>query len=339
MEHIAIDLGGRESQICVRSEDGSILKEKRWATARLEDFLRGQPPSRVILETCAEAFSVADVVLRCGHEVRVVPSMLARTLGVGDRGIKNDRRDAQALSLVSSRVDLPGVHVPSGRARELKSICTSREAMVSARTQLINSVRGWLRQRTFGIKCRTESFPAKVRAALLTEPEGLPGHIEQVLCAIDALNTQIAAATAELTSLAETDEVCQRLMTVPGVGPVTAVRFMAALDVRERFRNAHAVQAYLGLTPGENSSSDRRRKTGLTKAGPARVRWVLTQACWSAIRTRPNDPMVVWARQIADRRGKAIAVIALARKMAGILYAIWRDGTTYDASRGGTLLA
>ena len=333
MEHVAIDLGGRESQICVRSPDGVIVQEARCSTARLEAFLKQRPHSRVIVETSAEAFAVADGALRCGHEVRVVPSMLAKTLGVGDRGVKTDRRDAQALSLASCRLDLPSVHVPSARARVLKSTCTSREALVSARTQLVNSARGWLRQQVVSLRCRTESFPARVRELLLAREEGLPTHLEHVLAAIDSLNVQIAVASSELEGVAKDDPVCQRLMTVPGVGPVTAVRYLAALDERARFRNAHAVQSYLGLTPGEDSSSDRRRKTGITKAGPPRVRWALTQACWCALRTRPKDPMVIWAQQIALRRGKAIAVVALARKMAGILFAIWRDGTTYRTSQ------
>jgi len=105
------------------------------------------------------------------------------------------------------------------------------------------------------------------------------------------------------------------------VGPVTSVRFVAALDDVTRFRNAHAVESYLGLTPGENSSSERKQHTGITKAGVMEVRRVLIQAAWAAFRSAPNEPMVRWATQIALRRGQFIAVVALARKIAGILFA------------------
>jgi transposase len=118
-------------------------------------------------------------------------------------------------------------------------------------------------------------------------------------------------------------------MTAPGVGPVTAVRFVAALDEAARFPNAHALESYLGLTPGENSSSERQRRTGITKAGPRELRRALVQAAWTAFRTQPSAPMVRWATQIAARRGRFIAIVALARKMAGILFALWRDGTSY----------
>jgi transposase len=139
--------------------------------------------------------------------------------------------------------------------------------------------------------------------------------------------------------LALTDERCKRLATVPGVGPVTAVRFVAALDQIGRFQNAHAVESYLGLVPGERSSSETVRHTSITKAGPAQVRWTLVQACWCLRRTRPSDPLVVWSKQVEARRGVALAVVAMARKLAGILFAMWRDGTIYQPERASTFAA
>jgi hypothetical protein len=145
MEHCAIDLGGRESQVCVRGSDGQIVEERRCRTAALAAYLAGRPPSRVVVETCSEAFAIADAALAVGHEVRVVPSTLVRSLGVGARRLKTDRRDAQVLSEVSCRIDLPSVHVPSQQARQRKTMCGMREALVGARTKLLNTVRGWLR--------------------------------------------------------------------------------------------------------------------------------------------------------------------------------------------------
>ena len=107
MEHVAIDLGGRKSQVCVRSADGSILEEKQCETRALCRYLDRRPPSRVIVETCAEAFAVADAAMAAGHDVRVVPATLVRSLGVGARGIKTDVRDARVLSEVSCRIELP----------------------------------------------------------------------------------------------------------------------------------------------------------------------------------------------------------------------------------------
>lgn len=336
MDHIAIDLGGTESQICVRSSDGTIVEEVRWGTSRLGSYLKRRPPSRVILETSAEAFRVADTARELGHDVRVVAATLVPSLGVGARGVKTDRRDAQVLSEVSSRIELPSVHIPSEISRTWKSTCVGREALISSRTQLINTVRGWTRtcllKTRKGMPC---TFPQRVRLAALASSHGLPEFIEHILCVIELLNDRVALADKQLEELAHEHPVCQRLMSIPGVGPVTSIRFVAALDSVDRFPNAHSVQCYLGLVPGEDSSSTRKRRTGITKAGPPRVRWTLAQAAWS-LRNAPSrrlDPLVLWAIEVEKRRGKKIAMTALARRLAGVMYAIWRDGTRYEASR------
>jgi len=330
MDHLAIDLGGRESQICVRRADGAVLEERRCRTAALAAYLASRPHSRVIVETCSEAFRIADAALAAGHEVRVVPATLVRTLGVGARGIKTDRRDAQVLSEVSCQIDLPSVHIPCAETRARKTLCGMREGLVQARTQLINTVRGWLRaEGRLPRSGDTATFPARVRA----QASPCPAYVERQLRAIDALTTEIAAADRELAALTRRDPLLQRCLTVPGVGPVTAVRFVAALDDRARFPGAHAVESYLGLTPGEDSSAGRRRRTSITKAGPAAVRWCLVQAAWAARRTRRKDPIHRWVDALVQRRGVRIAILALARKLAGILYAIWRDGTVYEPRR------
>ncbi len=336
MEHLAIDLGGRESQICVRSSDGHIVEERRCPTTTLPRYLASRPRSRVIVETCSEAFGVADAALAVGHEVRVVPATLVRSLGVGARRLKTDRRDARILSEVSCRIDLPSVHVPSRESRERKTMCGMREGLVGARTKLVNMVRGWLRadgRRPRGGELST--FAARVRA--LSQAAPLPSHVERHLRMIDALNAEIADADRELAVAAKADPVARRLMTAPGVGPATAVRFVAALDQISRFRGAHGVESYVGLVPGEDSSAERKRRTSITKAGPTALRWCLVQAAWAARRTRRKDPMHHWADEVEKRRGTRVAVLALARKLAGILFAIWRDGTVYEPRRSGAM--
>jgi transposase len=335
MEHVAIDLGGRESQVCIRSETGAVVLERRVATSSLGSFLRKREKSRVIVETCAEAFRVADAARECGHEVRVVPATLVRSLGVGSRGVKTDQRDAQVLSEVSTRIDLPSVHIPSEEARQRKSRCGMRDALVGSRTKLINTVRGWLRGQM--LKPRTgkaETFAERVRQCAHHDKLGLPSYVERQLQMIEQLNAAIAEADKELEAIAKQDPTCPRLMTVPGVGPVTAIRFVAALDAIGRFPSVDRVQSYLGLTPGENSSSDRQRRTGITKAGPPALRATLVQAAWAARRTRGRHPMVDWSLEVEKRRGKRVAILALARKIAGILFALWRDGTLYHPNNG-----
>jgi transposase len=289
----------------------------------------------VVLETSSEAFRIADAARSAGHEVRVVRATLAKQLGVGERGVKTDLRDARKLSEVSTRIDLPSVHIPTEEARALRSSIRTRELVVATRTRLINHVRGWMRTQLLRVRRgTTATLPDRVRAAAAASlGQPLPSHIERTLVLIEATNAQAVATDREMRQLVRASELCRRLMTVPGIGPVTALAFFAAIDDVSRFEHAYRLQSYLGLTPGEDSSSERERRTGITKAGPNSVRRLLVQAAWSAYRRRPNEPMVRWTQQIADRRGKFIAIVALARKMAGILYALWRDQTNYRADK------
>lgn len=331
MQHIAIDLGSKESQICVRAEQGEILHEGKVPTHSLDRYLKRQTHSRVILESCAEAFRIADIALSYQHQVRVVPATLVRSLGVGARRIKTDRRDAQVLSEASCRIDLPSVHIPTDLARQRRSMCGAREELVALRTSLICCVSGWARTQLLKIRSGDPAtFSQRVLTAAVTMPDGIPDYIERLLTVVQTLNQQIVIADKELEKLAEQDPICQRLMSIPGVGPVTSMRFAAAIDDVARFPNAHAVQAFLGLTPGENSSSTRQQRTGITKAGPAPVRRTLMQAAWNIRRLRPTDPISLWAMEIEKRRGKFVATVAVARKLAGILFALWRDGSHYE---------
>ncbi|MGH7436194.1 MAG: IS110 family transposase [Polyangiaceae bacterium] len=319
------------TQVCVRNSAGEIVDEQRLLTRTLPAYLECRPPGRVIVETCGQSFLVAEAARAAGHQVRIVSATLVRALGVGARRTKNDRRDAQALSEASCRMDLPSVHIPSAESRSRKTACGMRDALVSARTQLINTVRGWMRGQGIRVASgNADTFHLRVRKAV-PDP---PSYVARQLDALDALTKGIDDADEEMERLAKADPVCTRLMTLPGVGPVTSLRFVSTLDRIERFPSAHHVQAYLGLTPGERSSGDRQQRTGITKAGSPPMRWTLVQSAWCIRRVRRQDPMVVWSQEVEKRRGKRVATTALARKIAGVLFAMWRDGTVYNPARG-----
>lgn len=334
MNHVAIDLGSRESQICVRGPDGSILQELRHPTRKLPELVASWSKSRVIVETSAEAFRIADAAKAAGHEVRVVPATLTKLLGVGERGVKNDRKDAQQLSAASWRTDLPSVHIPSAQARELKSLLGARDVLVTAQRNLSNNIRGWIRTQVWKLPSgKMQTLPARLRAHAAVQSKELPEHVQRQLKTLELITEQVVAANRQVKQLAEAHPICRRLMTVPGIGPVTSLRFVAAVDDPTRFASAHSVQSYIGLTPGERSSGATTRTTGITKAGQAELRRCLVQAAWSAMCAHGTHPMLTWAQRIADRRNKAIAATALARKLAGILLAIWKHGTTYEPTR------
>ena len=171
------------------------------------------------------------------------------------------------------------------------------------------------------------------RAALSTtdSTRGLPnaGGLE------GAARSPLRAASRRQREICDPDSL-HASPTALAVAPASiavAVCFATAIDDVQRFESANKVTCYLGLTPGENTNGFKTKRTGMTKAGSSRVRWTLNQAAWTMTRCRPNDPIVQWFKQVAGRRGKKVAITALSRKMAGILYAMWRDQKSYNPSK------
>jgi transposase len=231
-------------------------------------------------------------------------------------------------------MELQGVYVPTAEVQQLRALLTSRQSLLKARTELVNSVRGWLRCSLRRVKNGVGNFPKKVRELC---GGTLPPEVEWQLKGIETLSEQVKLADKTVKEKASKDAVCVRLMTAPGVGPVTSLRFRATVGDVKRFPSAHTLESYLGLTPGERSSGERVRKTGITKAGPSAMRWTLVEAAWAAQRFYPDDPMVRWAQQLTARRGKHVAAVALARKLAGVMYALWRDETDYDSKHSESM--
>src|SRR3954452_23644445 len=149
---------------------------------------------------------------------------------------------------------------------------------------------------------------------------------------VGTLTSEIAGVDAHLASRAAADPVVRRLQTVPGVGPVVALTFRAFVDEVSRFTQAGQVSAAIGLVPREDSSAERRHRGHITKAGPPEVRSLLVQAAWACWRSHRSASLRAWVERLAARRGRRIAVVALARRLSRILYAIWRDESVFDAA-------
>lgn len=336
MEHIGIDLGSRRSHIVVLSEQGELAQRRVIETRELPSWLRARGASRVVMEACTQSPAIARVAQAAKHEVVVVPGHLVRMLGVGSRGIKTDDRDALALARASVRnEELPSVHLRSEVSRSRREVISARATLVESRASIALSIKAWLRGRLIVVKNRanTLAFCEAVRRAALETEDGLPRSIEILLETFEHLTEQIDTLDEEISTIVESDAVCVRLMTVPGVGPIVSLAFATQIDDIARFASANQLASYLALVPGEATTGGKTVRTGTIKAGPQRLKALLVQAAWVMWRARPNDPAVVWARGIAEKRGTRIAIVALARKIATILFAIWKHDAPYDPSR------
>jgi transposase len=247
------------------------------------------------------------------------------------RTVKTDRRDVAALAEANRRGWYRPVHRVSAAQRACRQVLRSRRLLVEVRTAAISLVRSLLRQSGYRLASgAAEGVPERVRA--LAVPEALAATLAPLCRTLEALTTEIAGIEARLRRQAAADAVVQHLQTVPGVGPVVALTFRAFIDDIERFRGAAQVSAAVGLVPREHSSAERQHRGPITKAGPRELRSLLVQAAWACWRSRHSATLRAWVDRVAARRGKRVAVVALARRLSRILYAVWRDGVDFRAA-------
>ena len=331
MENGAIDLHTRYSEIRIVTADGRLVLERRIVTSA-ESFravFEGRAPMRILVESATESEWVAQTLEACGHEVIVADPNYTLMYGSRQR-IKTDRRDVRALTEACRLGIYRRAHRVSAEQRRWRRALRIREQLVRVRTQTINLLRAQLRQEGYRL-ARGASESTVTRYERLELPTGLSQALQPLIDLLTHLRDAIGEADATLTQQAKTDAVVRRLMTVPGIGPITALTFRATLDDVRRFANAAGASAYVGLVPREDSSADRRHRGPITKRGPGTLRSLLVQAAWVLWRRRQaSGGLYAWVERLAARRKKPVAVVALARRLTRILYAMWRDGTDYQ---------
>jgi len=335
MEYGAIDLHMRRSEIRIEDEDGRVVVARRIDTTReqFEQVFAGRPRLRILIESATESEWVAQCLERVGHEVIVVDPNYLPMYGQRNRRVKTDKRDVAALTAAcrtgtyrpASRVSA----AQRGRRQELRV----RRHLVQIRTRTISLIRALLRQEGLRLPRGTsETVSARLdrvtlSAALQTAVAPLRELLTQLQTTLDTVEEQVEAAAID-------DATAQRLMTAPGVGPIVALTYLAVLATPTRFGgDARRASAFLGLVPSEDSSSERHHKGRITKTGPPELRSLLIQASWAIWRGRTADGAALrtWAHTLAARRGRRIAIVALARRLSRIVFAMWRDGTEFQS--------
>jgi transposase len=334
MVYGAIDLHMRQSQIRIVDEAGAVLRDQRVPTSRerLAKAFDGLGPMRIVVETGTESEWVAQALEAAGHTVIVVDPNYAPMYGDLQRRVKTDRRDVAALAEANRRGWYRAAHRTSATQRTTRQILRARRLVVQMRSGAVALVRALLKQDGDRLpRCSAERVPA--RLAQLALPAAKRVILGPVVEMIETASEQITALDEQLEARAAADPVVQRLRTVPGVGLVVALTFRAQLDDIGRFRHAGQVSAAIGVVPREDSSAERRQRGHITKVGSRELRSLLVQAAWACWRSQHSATLRTWAEQLAARRGRRIAVVGLARRLSRILYALWRDGTTFAVKK------
>lgn len=335
MRTIALDLGARK--ICYSEVEAG--EETRRRTVRrlgeLEPLLGPDtPPARVAIEACREAWAVCAKLKEWGKEPVLVDTTRVGRLGVGYHGRKTDELDAKVLAMALYENHIPKAHLLSLERQKLRSLLAVRSSLVDTMTALINAIRGHAVAAGSPLpSMSTTTFCVRVAGMKLTET--LKALVMPLLTVLSETHHQLCELESQLESVVHADQSIWRLMSVPGVGPVVAATFISVIDDAGRFSNAHQVMCYLGLVPREDTTGGKRRLGGISKAGNPYARAMLIQAAHVLLTAGGHDPLREWGLSLAERKGRPKAVVAVARRLAGLLWAMSRDGACYNPKRVG----
>ena len=335
---VGIDLAKNRFELAIREGDGQPLRRERLSRQRFVRFFGNFPPSLIVMEACGSAHYWARVLQAQGHAVRLLPAQYVRAYV---RRNKTDAADAAALIEAARAAELREVPVKTVEQQQLQQLHRLREQLMRTRTQRINLLRGLLREFGITVPVGLARGRLAVRAALESADNGLPDLLRpamaETLQEISALSERIACLEASLAAQTRTDPVVQHLLRLPGVGLLGASALRAAVGDIQRFPSGRHFASWLGLTAREHSSGERRRLGRISKQGDSYLRTLLVHGARSALCAavraqrdgRPLDRLRTWALATEQRRGRNKATVALANKLARVIWATWRYQRTF----------
>lgn len=334
--YIGLDVSLQTTHICVVDHQGKTVREDVAASevdalvAWLRTHDSGWSIQRIVFETGQLSTHLYHSLKAEGFPIVCIDARHANGTLKAQR-IKTDRNDARGLAQIARTGWYKAVHVKSDDGQSLRTLVAGRKQIVSVRMDLENHIRGTLK--TFGIKLGTVTrvnFAATVKAAIAHEDALVKDTMLALLKARDELAAQERTLDKQCTGIARKDPVCKRLMTVPGIGIITALAFKAEIDDPARFQCSRDVGVHLGLTPRKYASGEVDRSGNISKCGNGALRSLLFEAAVVMMtRSRKWSRLKAWGVRIAQRSGFKVAATAVARKLAVVMHRMWIDETNF----------
>jgi transposase len=329
---IGIDLAKNIFQVCIVKRTGKVLVNKAIKRRDLTDFMTRQRPSLVVMEACSGAHYWARRFIEAGHQVRLIA---CQHVVAFRHGQKNDANDALALTLAVTRSTLPTVPIKSVAQQDMQSLHRVRERAVRNRTALVNQIRGLLSE--YGVVIAQGI--ARLRSQLPRVLEDAENELSDecrylVNCLYEELvelDQKVNHYTRQITVKANSDEACQRLRAIGGVGPLVSTALRTAIGNGECFTNGRHVSAWLGLVPRQYSSGGKTRLYGISKRGDSYLRQLLIHGARAVVTHAKGktDAYSRWIVQLVARVGKHKAYVAVANKIARVAWALLHSGERY----------
>ena len=332
---IAVDLAKNVFEIAVSHQPGRVTERHRVSRSRLAHFFATRPPATVILEACGSAHHWARLFESFGHRVVLLPAQYVRPYV---RRNKTDRADAAGLLEAARCAELRPVPVKTVEQQALLALHRVRSGWMATRTARLNTLRGLLRELGVTIPVGARQVLPKIATLIEDADSDVPNFLRQTLATLCAeirdLQRHIHELDAQLAALGKALPPVARLQTIRGIGPLTSTALVAVVGDVSRFRSGRQLASYLGLTPRERSSGDRRQLGRISKRGDSYLRMLLIHGAravlWAAKSAQQPDRLQTWALRVEQLRGHNKAAVALANKLARVAWAVWRHQRDYQ---------
>jgi transposase len=334
---IGIDIGKNTFHVVGLDGRGAIVLRQKLSRGQVEARLANLAPCLIGMEACVGAHHLARRLTALGHDARLMPAKYVRPYS---KGQKNDFKDAEAIAEAVQRPTMRFVAIKTAEQLDLQALHRVRERLVSQRTGIINQIRAFLLDRGIAVRQGLRFLRAELPAILGTRTEVLSPRmihtIEDLAQDWRRLDERIAATSAEIEALAKQDAGCERLLTVPGIGPIISSATVAAIGTGDVFAKGRDFAAWLGLVPKQISTGDRTILGPISRRGNRYLRVLFVQAAWAVLvkpKTWERHGLKSWIEAASRRLHHNVLAIALANKLARIAWAVLAKGRNFEVTR------
>lgn len=332
---IGIDIGKNSFHVVGLDDRGAIVLRQKWSRGQIEARLANMPPCLIGMEACVGAHHLSRKLKALGHDARLMPAKYVRPYS---KGQKNDFRDAEAIAEAVQRPTMKFVATKTADQLDLQALHRVRERLVSQRTGIINQIRAFLLERGVPVRQGLRFLRAELPRILAAPPEVLSPRIVQVISDLAEdwrrLDERIDHLSTEISVLARQDAGCERLTSVPGIGPIISSAMVAAIGTGEAFSKGRDFAAWLGLVPKQISTGDRTILGKISKRGNRYLRVLFVQAAWVVLikpQSWERHGLKLWLEAAKKRLHRNVLAIALANKLARIAWSVLANGRTFEA--------
>jgi transposase len=334
---IGIDIGKNSFHVIGLDDRGSIVLRQKWSRGQVEARFANMPPCLIGMEACVGAHHLSRKLNALEHDARLMPAKYVRPYS---KGQKNDFRDAEAIAEAVQRPTMKFVTTKTADQLDLQALHRVRERLVSQRTGIINQIRAFLLERGIAVRQGHRFLRAELPRILAAPSDVLSPRMVRLIEGLTAdwhrLDERIEYLSSEIEGLARRDAGCERLMSVPGIGPIISSAMVAAIGAGDAFSKGRDFAAWLGLVPRQMSTGDRTILGKISKRGNRYLRVLFVQAAWVVLikpKIWERHGLKLWIEAAKKRLHHNVLAIALANKLARIAWSVLARGRAFEASK------